>query len=569
MKSNIFALLKPYSLLIAMLLVFTLISDSMNLVIPKVISLAIDSFNAWKFDFTYITIVFFGISFFIFIFTYLQNLLQVYASEKIAKDLRSDLIEKISTQDYNYVEKVTPEKLLTNLTSDIEAIKVFVSQAIASIVSSIFIIIGASIFLLLINWKLALVVLLIIPIIWWSFFYVFRNISKLFTLTQENIDWLNKIITESILGAALIRILNSRWFECEKFIKANKESRELWFNILRLFASLIPIIILVSNWAVLVILILWGYFVINNSMSFWDFAAFNSYRIILIFPIILIWFMSSVITRATASYERISEVLKTRPKEYAWKIEEKINWKIEVKNIFLKFWEKDILKNISFKIEPNKKTAIIGPTASWKTQLLYLLIWLLDPTSWDIEYDEKSISDYERNNFSKQVWLVFQDSIIFNLSLRENIAFSSFATDNDLEKAIKTAEINDFIDELPEKLDSIASERWTSFSWWQKQRLMLARALAINPKILLLDDFTSRLDISTEKKILENIQKNYPDLTLISVTQKIEPIKDYDQIILMMEGEILWIWKHEELLKTIPEYVQIYNSQQSTNELQS
>ena len=148
---------------------------------------------------------------------------------------------------------------------------------------------------------------------------------------------------------------------------------------------------------------------------------------------------------------------------------------------------------------------------------------------------------------------------------------NSLREEEDVERAINTAELFDFIKDLPEGLDTIVTERGTSLSGGQKQRIMLARALAINPKILLLDDFTARVDTNTEKKILENISKNYPGLTLISVTQKIAPIEIYDQIIVLMEGEVIAVGKHEDLIKTSPEYVQIYNSQQSTNtyELQS
>jgi ATP-binding cassette subfamily B protein len=164
----------------------------------------------------------------------------------------------------------------------------------------------------------------------------------------------------------------------------------------------------------------------------------------------------------------------------------------------------------------------------------------------------------------EQVGFVFQDSIIFNLSVRENIAFSNTVTDQSLEKAIATAELHDFIDALPDKLNTIVSERGTSLSGGQKQRIMLARALALDPKILLLDDFTARVDTNTEAKILANVQKNYPNITLISVTQKIAPIEAYDQIILLMEGEILASGTHKELMHTSPEYVQIFDSQKST-----
>ena len=160
---------------------------------------------------------------------------------------------------------------------------------------------------------------------------------------------------------------------------------------------------------------------------------------------------------------------------------------------------------------------------------------------------------------------VFQDSILFNLTLRENIAFSKTVRDADLEKAIATAELKEFVDSLPQKLDTVVSERGTSLSGGQKQRIMLARALALNPKVLLLDDFTARVDTQTERKILENVHRNYPAITLISVTQKIASVEDYDQIVLLMEGEVLATGTHKQLMERSPEYVQIYDSQRSTS----
>ena len=156
--------------------------------------------------------------------------------------------------------------------------------------------------------------------------------------------------------------------------------------------------------------------------------------------------------------------------------------------------------------------------------------------------------------------------MLFNLSLRENISFSDTVADADLEKAIDTAELTDFLHTLPKGLDTLVSERGTSLSGGQKQRIMLARALALNPKVLLLDDFTARVDGKTERKILANVRANYPDITLVSVTQKIAPVEDYDQIVLLMEGLVLGIGTHRELMETSPEYVQIYRSQQSTED---
>jgi ATP-binding cassette subfamily B protein len=281
----------------------------------------------------------------------------------------------------------------------------------------------------------------------------------------------------------------------------------------------------------------------------------------------MIGFMSNVIARASASYQRIHATLTAPDFVDKGTANKQLSGNISLKNVSVSYGENPALKNISFKINGGTRTAIIGPTAAGKTQLLYVLIGLIKPGQGEVFYDDISLTDYNRDALLKQIGLVFQDSIIFNMTVRENIAFNSEVTENDLQKAIDTAELNDFIKTLPEGLDTIVSERGSSLSGGQKQRIMLARALAINPKILLLDDFTARVDTLTEQKIAENVQQNYPDITLVSVTQKIDPIKNYDQIIVMMEGELIASGKHDYLMQHSPEYVQIYHSQKSTTDI--
>lgn len=419
--------------------------------------------------------------------------------------------------------------------------------------------------LLLIDWKLALVVLTIIPIIGITFFVVLKKVRALFGESRLVIDWLNKVINESILGASLIRVLNSKSKEHTKFLDANSKAKDIGLNILKLFAGLIPVITFVGGMANIAILLLGGYFVINHEMTLGGLAAFNSYVLIFIFPILVLGFISNLIAQASASYARVGEVLSAEEKKDTGTITKKLHGDIDVKNVTVIYGEKPVLKNVTLSIKAGKKTAIIGPTAAGKTQLLNLLVGLFQPNSGAIEYDQKNLNEYNKTSLHSQIGFVFQDSIIFNMSLRENIAFSETVTDKDLQKAIDTAELQDFVNALPDKLNTVVSERGTSLSGGQKQRIMLARALALNPKILLLDDFTARVDRRTEQKILGNIHKNYPDITLLSVTQKISSIEHYDQIILLMEGEVLAHGKHQELMETSPEYVQINNSQQSTN----
>lgn len=551
--------------MVTLLIIMALLGSGINILIPKIIAHAIDAYSANKFNIVSIITQFLAAGIAIFVFAFMQNVLQTYASEKVAKDLRTKLSVKISQQSYSYVLKSNPSKLLTNLTSDIDSVKMFVSMAFVTIISSVFVIAGTSALLISINWKLALAVISIVPVIGGTFFIVLRKVRVLFKKGREVIDSLNKTINESIMGSALIRVLNSQQPESIKFLETNMVSRDLGLSILRLFATLIPVIMFVSNMAVVTILALGGHFVVMGTMSLGNFAAFNSYLLLLIFPILMIGFMSNIIASASASYTRVNDVLEAPVIEETGTIKSDIRGDIEVKNVSLFYGDKPILKNISFSVKAGSKTAIIGPTAAGKSQLLYLLTNLISPDSGTILFDGIPTDQYTKELFHSQIGFVFQDSVIFNMSLRENIAFNDNVTNESLEKAIATAELHDFIDSLPQKLDTIVSERGTSLSGGQKQRIMLARALAVNPKILLLDDFTSRVDRNTENRILCNLQNNYPHMTLISVTQKIAPVRHFEQIILLMEGEVIAIGKHKDLKESSPEYVQIYSSQRSTH----
>ncbi len=564
-KPSVFSLLKPYRRMINGLIILALIANVLTLFLPKLVSGVIDSFISGKLSTPALILQFTAFSLGIFIFTYLQTIVQTFASEKVARDLRWSLVSKISRQSYRFIEDKKAATLLTNITSDIDAIKMFVAQAVVSIASSIVIIIGGAIILLSIDWRLALVVLTIIPIICITFFIILRKVRALFKQSREVIDWLNKVIGESILGAALIRVLDARQFEDDKFILANAKARDIGVGILKLFSFMIPVITFVSSLGTLAVVTLGGFYVTNGSLTLGNFAAFTSYIAILVFPVLVLGFMSNIIAQADASYARIREITEAPNEVDAGTVAKPLTGLLEVKKVSVQYGERMALNDVSFTVKPGSRTAIIGPTAAGKTQLLNALTGLITPKTGEIDYDGVSLTAYERASFYPQIGLVFQDSVLFNTTVKENIAFSKTVTDESLQKAIQTAELADFIQALPQGLETMVSERGNSLSGGQKQRIMLARALALNPKILFLDDFTARVDAQTEKKILANVVQNYPGLTLISITQKIAPVENYDQIILLMEGEILAKGTHQELMASCPEYVQIFDSQRSTN----
>lgn len=564
-KPSIFSLLRQYRGIIFGLIGLGIIINGLTLYLPTLIADVIDAYTAGAADLLTLIYEFGFFSVGILIFTSVQVVLQTYASERVARNLRRTLIEKISKQNYRFIDEQNPAKLLTNVTSDIDSIKQFVSQAVVSLVSSAVIIIGAAGILLYTDWRLGLAVLTIVPIIGIVFFVILSRVRKLFLQSREVIDGLNRVIRESIIGAALIRILNSGETEHTKFNGINDQSRTVGYGIVNLFSFLVPAITFVSSIGTLIVVSLGGYFVTTGAMTIGSFVAFISYVVILIFPILVIGFISNIIAQATASYGRIVKILEAPDSEDKGTVTVPPTGLIAVKNISLTYGVKPILKDISFSITPRTKTAIIGPTGAGKTQLLNIMTGLTKPTSGEVTFDNTLLEDYQADAFYPHVGLVFQDSVLFNMTIRENIAFSTTVTDASLQKAIDAAELSDFIATLSQGLDTIVSERGTSLSGGQKQRIMLARALALEPTILFLDDFTARVDARTEKQILTNIQTTYPELTLISITQKIAPIEQYEQIILLMEGDLVAVGTHRELLQSSVEYQQIYNSQRSTN----
>ncbi len=562
---SLWPLLAPYKGQMAMLLVLTAAGNALNLFVPKVVADAIDAFTTGHLDITTSLIVLAALALGTFVFGNLQNVAQTTASERVARDLRTRLAAVVSQQTYAAVETMTPAKLLTNFTSDVDAIKTFVAQAAPTLISSVIVIIGASALLLWLNWKLALPVLATLPLIAVSFFVIMGRVRKLFGQIQGLVDVMNRVLTETIVGAPLIRLVHTEARETARFTAAAEGSRAIGMKILGQFASMIPIITFLTNVAVLIILSLGGHFVITRAMTIGQLSAFLSYLTILVFPIIVIGFTSMSISQAQASYMRLGAVLNAPPPAARGETAKALTGAIEVRDLVLAYGERQVLKGVSFDIAPGTRTAIVGPTAAGKSQLLYVMTGLLAPTSGQVLYDGQPIDAYTRDSLYAQIAFVFQDSNLFNLTLRENIAFNAKVDDAQLTKAIETAELHHFIAGLPNGLDTVAAERGLSLSGGQKQRIMLARALALDPKVLFLDDFTARVDMTTEARILANVRKNYPDLTLISITQKIAPVEDFDQIVLLMEGEVLAVGTHEDLVRSSPEYGQILRSQRSTD----
>lgn len=564
-----FAFLKPYIGWTIFLVICIFVSNGANLLIPRILGTSIDNFSKNGIDNAFISDIWLlsGIAGGVLLLTLFQIMVSVYIAERVAKDLRNSLVKKIMSQPISFVNERESSDLFTNITSDVEQVKDIISQGVASIFSAFIILIGSVILLFSINVRLALIAIISLPLIIAVFAFIFKNISALFRAAQEILGSINKVINESVLGAMLVRVLNAQQYENNKFEKVNTQGRDIGFNITNLFASLIPAINLVSNFAIVSIIWFGGRQVMLEDLTLGEFSAFISYFNLLITPIFILGFVSSFISRGLVSLSRIQEVLQApevptvNPDTL---IQQEVKGYIVFENVSYEVKGKVLLKNVSFIIQPHTKNAIIGPTGAGKSLILSLLSGLIQPTEGKILIDNIPLNEWDPKYIFKTMGLVFQESILFNSSLTDNIMFNQKVSDKELQKALDTANVSEIIQSLPDGMNTQISERGTNLSGGQKQRIMLARALVRSPKILLLDDFTARVDMKTEKEIIASLFHNYPHITLVSITQKIDPIQDFEQIIVIMEGELLATGTHKQLLSSSIEYKQIWQSQQTT-----
>jgi ATP-binding cassette subfamily B protein len=558
---NLLGLLSGYKALAGSLIAAAIVSSGLSLLIPALLAEAIDCLSKGSVVGMPSLTTLFGILIALIIANGIQIFLQTYLSEVIAKDMRHRVISKLGDLNSLTAETKTPGALLTNLTSDVDAVKSFVAQVVSSLSSSIFIVIASTLILFYINWKIALAVLPPMGLIACTFHILLGRVRDLFTKNYFLLGRLNTVINENIIGAALIRLVNASAFEVGKFNQINREILSVNLAILRHFAFMVPVITFLASAATFTLLGFGGATVISGGMTLGAFTAFNAYLATMIYPLIAIGLMSTTIANAQASLSRLAPLMTANIMRHAHIHVSNFHGNIEVRDASLSFQGRNILNQMSLTIPLGSRVAILGPTGAGKSILIQLLSGVL-PSDKAVFYDQIPIESVTATCKGQQIGTVFQDNSIFNSTIKENICLGRSICTTDLNRAIMVAELREFISSLPNGVETRISERGTTLSGGQKQRIMLARALAGRPNILFLDDFTARVDAATEQKIYLNLTREYPNITMVVVSQKIRPIEDFDNIVLIMDGEILAVGPHQKLLKTSPEYIQIFQSQQ-------
>jgi ATP-binding cassette, subfamily B, multidrug efflux pump len=507
------------------------------------------------------------------LFQFLQGYLAERASQGVAYDLRNDLFAKIERLGFSYYDRVETGQLVTRLTSDVEQIRTFVGSGVVQLAAAVMLV-GTTVLLFLLDWRLALVALSIVPVIFVLLLRFVRRIGPLFRSVQQTLGRLNSILQEDLAGIRVIRTFAREDYESCHFRSVNDELMEKNLATVRTFSNNFPFVFLLANLGTLAIILFGGLQVIGGSLSIGELVAFNTYLGFLLFPILTIGFLAAGISRAGASSQRVFEVLDA-PLEVQDAPDAvplpPIHCRVEFDDVSFRYPgdEREVLHDVSFCAEPGQTVAILGTTGSGKSTLVNLLPRFYDVTGGSVRLDDYDVRDVTLSSLRSQMGIVLQSPLLFSGSMRDNIAYGRpDATQEEVEAAARAARADEFIRALPDGYDTVIGERGVGLSGGQRQRIAIARALLIDPRLLILDDSTSAVDAETEAVIQESLDQLMREShrTVFVIAQRVSTVRDADLILVLDEGTIAARGTHEELLRDSELYNEIFGSHLVTEE---
>ena len=503
------------------------------------------------------------------LFQFLQGYLAERASQGVAYDLRNVLFEKIERLGFAYYDRVETGQLVTRLTSDVEQIRSFAGSGVVQLAAAVVMLVGTTTLLFLTDWQLALLSLTVVPVIMLLLLRFVRRIGPLFRGVQQTLGRLNSVLQEDLAGIKVIRTFVREDYERERYRAVNDELLERNLETVRVFAGNFPFVFLLANLGTLIIVLFGGLQVIGGRLSVGELVAFNTYLGFLLFPIFTIGFLAAGISRAGASSQRVFEVL-----DAPLEVEDApdavplppVACRVEFDGVGFRYpgSERAVLSDVSFVAQPGQTVAILGTTGSGKSTLVNLIPRFYDATEGAVRLDGHDVRDVTLTSLRAQIGTVLQTSLLFSGPVRDNVAYGRpDATQEEIEAAAKAARADEFIRELPEGYDTIIGERGVGLSGGQRQRIAIARALLVDPRLLILDDSTSAVDVETEAAIQESLDRMMRDghRTVFVIAQRISTVRDADLILVLDEGTIAASGTHEELLRDSELYNEILGSQ--------
>ena len=482
------------------------------------------------------------------LFNFGQSFLSETVSQGVAYDLRNQFFSQTQHLNLSYHESTPTSQLLTRISNDIEQIRIFIATTLLQIIGAVMMLLASTIILFAMNWKLAIIALLIIPITLLLLGKFFQKNASLFDKVQMKLDELNTILKENLLGVRAIKAFVREETEVNRYTITNQEFLSTSIKTIYILRNTFPVIFLVSNLIAVAIFGYGGFEVINNDFSIGKLIAFNSYLVFMMQPIIQTSLAFSSVAQATASATRVYQVIDTlveiRESQNAVNFN-RCQGKISFENVDFSYpgAPEKTLKNVSFEIQPGETIAILGMTGAGKSTIAKLIPRFYDTTNGTVKIDGYDVRNLNLNNLRSHIGFISQDANFFSGTIRDNIAYG--IPDAPLSKIIeaaKFAQIHDFIITLPDGYDTVIGERGIGLSGGQKQRIAIARVLVNDYKILIVDDSLSAVDAQTGALIQEsfNLLQQQRQYTLIYLTQRPnKTISNVDKIFIIDEGKLV------------------------------
>lgn len=490
-----------------------------------------------------------------------------YVSQNFSYDVRKGLFQKVQAFSFSNFLKFPTSSLITRLTNDVTQVQNTIFMSLRILMRAPLLVVFGTVMALFVHVKLALILLTTIPFLFLFIVWTMKKGSHLFKSVQRRLDRVNGVMRENLNGMRLIKAFVQSKHEVKRFNDTNQKLMDRTIYVLRLVESITPILLFVMNIAIVIILAVGSFEVNNGALKVGEVVAIVNYAFRITSALSMITFIVMALTRAHASAQRISEIFDTKSEMDDSENEKKenppINGEITFQQVSFKYPTSNTftLTDLTFHINPKETVAVLGSTGSGKTTFIQLIPRLYDVTNGNILIDTFNIKDLNQDYLRKQIGYVPQDVLLFSGSIKENISWGKENCSMDeIIAAAKDAQIHETIMNLPNQYETIVGQKGVNLSGGQKQRISIARALVRKPKILLLDDSTSALDLKTEAQLLNAIRKY--DCTTIIITQKINTAKIADKIFLFDHGRIVAEGSHEQLITSNDLYKQIVQSQQ-------
>jgi ATP-binding cassette subfamily B protein len=517
-----------------------------------------------------------------------QGVCRAQLSQGLAYDMRNDMFAHIQTFSFANLDHMHTGQLMTRLSSDVDIVRMFVSSGLALLLRALLMVTGSVVMMFVIDWQLALIMLVLLPIAGLLIGGVMRLAQPLFIVVQQKLSALNTIVQENLAGVRVVKAFVRERYEIDRFETCNTDYMQENIKVGRLMAVAMPLLAILTNLGIVAVVWFGGMSVIGGRLSVGELVAFNSYLMIGMAPLLLLGNILTLVSRAEASAERAWEVLDTKPIvqiaeyphktdalkgqvvfsdvtfHYDGKVDERSNGDgfHHLESTTTVMGGGNVLDGVSFTVKPGQRVALLGTTGSGKSTLVNLIPRFYDVNDGKIQIDGVDTRDWDPETLRSHIGVVLQQTTLFSGSVRENIAYGRpDALLEEVISAAKVAQAHDFITAMPEGYDSQVEERGANLSGGQKQRIAIARALLISPSILILDDSTSAIDMETEARIQESLDQLMMKHTTFIVAQRIYSVLNADQIIILDNGRITAMGTHHELLEISPIYQEIYQSQ--------